>query len=151
MSCNCNAKYDNKIPCCCSQGTPLVCTTTTCADYQVCDKTIESDCVIYTGPAIPCAGVTTGMTVTQVIDILLDGVDLIDCSYCWTVYNSSRTQQTEFNYIDASGNTINYPVLNPLQTVKICGRSIASSLTVVATKIGRCSACPTTTTTTVGP
>ena len=70
MSCNCGAKYYNKVPCCCSQGSPLVCTTTTCADAQICNQIIESDCVIYTGPDIACAGVTKGMTVTEILNII---------------------------------------------------------------------------------
>jgi len=79
MSCNCGAKHNNKVPCCCSQGTPLVCTTTTCASAQVCNQTVESDCVIYTGPNISCAGVTTGMTVTQVLNNILKNT-LIKCN-----------------------------------------------------------------------
>ena len=86
----------------------------------------------------------------MIIDILLDGVDLIDCSYCWLVQNTSPKSSTEFTYIDSNGNTVNYPLLAPNTSVKVCGRSV-SGLTVVVTKIGRCSACPTTTTTTVGP
>jgi len=150
MSCNCNAKYDNKVPCCCSQGSPLVCTTTTCADAQPCDQTIESDCVIYTGPNIACSGVTTGMTVTQVMDIILEGVNLINCSYCWNVINSSGLAST-FDYVDVDGNTINSPIAGGA-TVKVCGRSVDTT-NVTATKLGRCSACfpVTTTTSTISP
>jgi len=145
MSCNCSAKYDNKVPCCCSQGSPLVCTTTTCADAQICNQTIESNCVIYTGPNIECSGVTTGMTVTEVMDIILEQLNLINCSYCWNVHNIG-TGQTEFDYIDADGNNVTYPSIAAGATVQVCGRSV-STLGVTATKIGRCSACPTTTTT----
>jgi hypothetical protein len=151
MACNCGAKYDNKVPCCCSQGSPLVCTTTTCADAQPCDQTIESNCVIYTGPNIACSGVTTGMTVTQVMDIILEGVNLINCSYCWNVTNTGGSQ-TEFDYIDADGNTINYPAIAAGATVQVCGRSVVQINGITATKLGRCSACfPVTTTTTATP
>jgi hypothetical protein len=152
MSCNCSAKYDNKVPCCCSQGSPLVCTTTTCADAQPCSQTIESNCVIYTGPNIECSGVTTGMTVTQVMDIILDQLNLINCSYCWSVYNAASVE-TEFDYIDADGNNVTYPVLAAGATVQVCGRSVVTTGGgITATKIGRCSVCfPTTTTTTVIP
>lgn len=154
MSCNCNAKYDNKVPCCCSQGTPLVCTTTTCKDAQVCDKTIESNCVIYTGPNVSCSGVVTGMTVTQVMDIILEQLNLINCSYCWYVTNDG-TLETTFSYIDAAGITVTYPTpVAPGATVKVCGRSIVTTSGVTSDQIGRCSVCNITTippSTTVSP
>jgi len=150
MSCNCGAKNDNKVPCCCSQATPLVCTTTTCADAQVCDKTVESNCVIYTGPNISCSGVLNGMTVTQVINIILEQLNLIDCSYCWYVTNNGILSTT-FTYVDSEGATVTYP--NPVAagaTVQVCGRSV-STTNVTSRKIGRCSVCNITTTTTTIP
>jgi len=150
MSCNCSAKYDNKVPCCCSQGSPLVCTTTTCADAQICDQTVESDCVIYTGPNISCSGVITGMTVTQVINIILEQLNLINCSYCWYVTNDG-TVETTFDYVDADGVTVTYP--SPVAagaTVQVCGQSVDTT-NVTSLQIGRCSVCNITTTTTTIP
>jgi hypothetical protein len=152
MSCNCSAKYDNKVPCCCSQGIPLVCTTTTCKDAQVCDKTVESDCVIYTGPNISCSGITTGMTVTEVMDVILEQLNLINCSYCWNVTNNGSISTT-FDYVDVNGVTVTYPNSVPAgATVQVCGRSVDTT-NVTPTQIGRCSVCVLTTTTTapVGP
>lgn len=79
MSCNCNAKYDNKIPCCCSTGTAVVCTTTICPNTQPCNQTVESDCVIYDKDH-QCIGITSGMQVTEVVDIILDKLNLINCT-----------------------------------------------------------------------
>lgn len=79
MSCNCDAIYDNKIPCCCSTGTPVVCTTTTCIAAQPCNQTVESDCVLY-NKEHECLDTTSGSTVTEVIDIILDKLNLIDCT-----------------------------------------------------------------------
>lgn len=149
MSCNCNSKYDNKVPCCCSQGTPLVCSTTTCVDYQICDQTIESDCVIYTGPNIQCSGVTSGMTVTEVMDIILEQLNLINCSYCWNVTNNTANE-LDFDYIDADGNTVTYPAIDPGTTVQVCGRSITST-TVTTVNLGTCATCSPTPTTTAPP
>ncbi len=140
MSCNCNAKYDNKVPCCCSQGSPLVCSTTTCADAQKCDKIVESDCVIYSGPNIPCAGVTSGMTVTEVMDIILEGVNLINCSYCWRVTNDGTTP-TSFNYIDINGEEATYALILPTQSVRVCGRSVTDFTDAIIENLSRCSTC----------
>jgi len=139
MSCNCGAKNNNKVPCCCSQGSPLVCTTTTCADAQVCNQTVESDCVIYTGPNISCSGITTGMTVTEVIDIILEQLNLINCSYCWNVTNDGSLETT-FEYVDADGETIVYRPITVGGTVQVCGRSVDDT-NVTVVKIGRCSIC----------
>jgi hypothetical protein len=152
MACNCGAKYDNKVPCCCSQGSPLVCTTTTCADAQICNQTIESNCVIYTGPNIECSGVTTGMTVTQVMDIILDGVNLINCSYCWSMDNSLSSDYVDAEYVNSDGETVPLSI-EPYTVAQVCGRSVNTYIsTLVPVNLGRCSVCfPTTTTTTSIP
>lgn len=80
MSCNCNAKYDNKVPCCCVTEEPIICTTTTCPDAQPCDIIVETDCVVYDGPTYECAGIENGMILTEVIDIILAGANLIYCT-----------------------------------------------------------------------
>lgn len=85
MACNCNAKYDNKVPCCCSTGEPVICTTTVCPDAQPCDVILETDCVIYDGNTYDCAGVQNGMLLTEVIDIILAGANLIYCTTTTTV------------------------------------------------------------------
>lgn len=107
MSCNCNAKYDNKVPCCCSTGKPVICTTTVCPDTQPCYNTVETDCVIYTGNNYDCAGIYNSMTITQVIDIILNEVNLIDCTTtttapptcdCYLVINTSPNNEYDYTY-----------------------------------------------------
>jgi hypothetical protein len=90
------------------------------------------------------------MTVTQVINIILEQLNLIDCSYCWYVTNNGILSTT-FTYVDSEGATVTYP--NPVAagaTVQVCGRSV-STTNVTSRKIGRCSVCNITTTTTTIP
>jgi len=56
MSCNCGSKI-NKLPCCCNY-------------------IVESDCVTYNGTSVPSAGVTAGMTVTEVINVFIQALGL---------------------------------------------------------------------------
>lgn len=69
MSCTCGSTYNN-LPCCCKTGEPTVCLTTTCATAQPCNEVYQSDCVLYTGDPSSCLGITTGMTMTQVMNTL---------------------------------------------------------------------------------
>lgn len=76
MSCNCGSKI-NKLPCCCKTGTPAVCPPApACPDAQPCDYIVESDCVTYNGTSVPSAGVTAGMTVTEVINVFAEALGL---------------------------------------------------------------------------
>lgn len=99
MACNCGSKI-NKLPCCCSTGDALVCTTTTCADAQPCNETIESDCILYTGLTYDCAEVTTGMTATQVINAFLVALDLVCVS--------TTTVSPFYVPCDATGSATNF-------------------------------------------
>ncbi len=71
MSC-CNSCYST--PCCCPQVTQITTTTTTtlCPDGEPCAEAILTDCVIYNENDLLCYGVTPGMTITEVIGILLN-------------------------------------------------------------------------------
>lgn len=112
MSCNCNAKYDNKVPCCCSIGEPVICTTTVCPDSQPCYDTVETDCVIYTGNDYDCAGIANGMTITQVMTAILTAVNLVECTTtttaapscsCYLVINTSPTTSYDFTTTSCFG------------------------------------------------
>lgn len=61
MSCNCNNN-------CHEQWCPqyLQAVTVPC-DEPGCDQQLTTDCVIYTGPDIPCLGLTTGMQLTEIL------------------------------------------------------------------------------------
>lgn len=41
-----------------------------CPAGPKCDEEISTDCVLYTGPDLPCFGITHGMTISEVISIL---------------------------------------------------------------------------------
>ncbi len=73
MSCSCN-NYTYGLPCCCPSpvvGTTTTTTTTTCEGAEPCDAAYQSDCVIYTGDDLECYGILSGMTVTEIIEILI--------------------------------------------------------------------------------
>ena len=61
MSCNCNNNCHDKW---CPQYLQAV--TTPC-DEPGCDQQLTTDCVIYTGPDLPCYGLTTGMQLTEIL------------------------------------------------------------------------------------
>lgn len=141
MTCNCGSNSGNNIPCCCSQGNPVVCTTTVCPDAQVCDQAIESNCVTYTGPDIDCVGVQSGMNVTQVMDIILDGLNLINCSYCWSIQNPYELPIIVI-YGDINGNQHATILVPGFSTRVVCGIGVDNmSGSVIIEKLGRCSYC----------
>ena len=45
-----------------------------CPGGPQCVDKISTDCVIYTGPDLPCLGITTNMTLTEVLHILYKGI-----------------------------------------------------------------------------
>ena len=71
MTYSCNSCFN--YPCCCSQTitTSTTSTTTTCVGGEPCDIAITSDCTIYHGPDLPCYGITTGMTLSEIIQVTL--------------------------------------------------------------------------------
>jgi hypothetical protein len=140
MSCNCNAKYDNKIPCCCSTGTTVVCTTTQCPNAQPCNTSVESDCVIYDKDH-ECIGITSGMTVTEVVDIILDKVNLIDCTTtiaptcgCYLLINNT-VGTLQYRYTPCGGSLSSSINLLSNQRVYICSSTIPINVTT-GIKIG---------------
>jgi hypothetical protein len=72
MSCCCNNNLYG-LPCCCPDvvTTSTTSTTTTCEGAEPCDAAYQSDCVIYTGDELECYGIISGMTVTEIIEILI--------------------------------------------------------------------------------
>jgi hypothetical protein len=132
MSCNCNAKYDNKIPCCCSTGTAVVCTTTQCPNTQPCNETVETNCVLY-NKEHDCIGITSGMTVTEVVNIILDKVNLIDCTTtiaptcgCYLLINNSgSSKQYEYDTCEDTDHRIE--TLQSNQRIYICSSTIPSA------------------------
>jgi len=126
MSCNCNAKYDNKIPCCCSTGTAVVCTTTICPDTQPCNQSVETDCVIY-NKDYSCVGITSGMTVTEIMNIIYNSLNLIDCTT--TVAPTCQC----YLLINNTGGTLQYKYTP-------CGGSLSSAINLLSNqRIYRCS------------
>jgi len=77
MACGCNNSYYN-LPCCCPParvGTTTTTTTTLCPDAIPCEEAYQSDCIIYNGPDLTCYGITSGSTVTQILNIIIAQLD----------------------------------------------------------------------------
>jgi hypothetical protein len=145
MSCSCNAKYDNKVPCCCSTGKPVLCTTTKCPDAQVCNETIESDCVIYNGDGCEAIGIEDGMIVTDVIDIFLDILNLLCTTttttspicQCFKVFNNASGIGGNVYWIDCTDNTPMTTAVLDYQTIYICSFSpVTSDIGLIITNLG---------------
>ena len=77
MACGCNNSYYN-LPCCCPPakvGTTTTTTTTLCPDAIICEEAYQSDCIIYNGPDLTCYGITSGSTVTEILNIIIAQLD----------------------------------------------------------------------------
>jgi hypothetical protein len=79
-SCNCNNPWHDKW---CPSFLPPA---ETCPDGEPCDEQVSTECVLYTGPNLPCFGITTNMTMTEVIAILYN-----------YIYPNCNTTTTTFN------------------------------------------------------
>jgi len=56
-------------------GTTTTTTTTLCPDAIICEEAYQSDCIIYNGPDLTCYGITSGSTVTQILNIIIAQLD----------------------------------------------------------------------------
>lgn len=132
-----------------------------------CEQILATDCVIWTGDDLECYGITSGMTLTEILIILLQHCfpecqtttttteAPVECT-CYTVSNnagpSAPTRLVE--YLDCEGNVISTGV-GPGDSITFCAQtqSVVTALTV--TTNGQCTTdqdcLPTTTTTTVAP
>ena len=61
-----------------------------CPGGPECVDKISTDCVIYTGPDLPCLGITTDMTLTEILHILYEGI----YPNCFTTTTTSTTSTT---------------------------------------------------------
>jgi hypothetical protein len=52
-------------------GTTTTTTTTLCPDAIPCEEAYQSDCIIYNGPDLGCYGITSGSSVTQILNIII--------------------------------------------------------------------------------
>lgn len=71
MACSCNNSYYN-LPCCCPTEPATTTTTTLCPDGTICEEVIQSDCVIYNGFDLSCYGIEQGVSLTSILQTLLD-------------------------------------------------------------------------------
>lgn len=70
MSCNCGATLG-------SLCGDVLQPAPSCADLggsSNCQEIFSTDCIIYTGPDLPCYGITTNMTLTEILEIIYQGV-----------------------------------------------------------------------------
>lgn len=88
MACCCNNSYYS-LPCCCPPavvGTTTTTTTTLCPDAIPCEEAYLSDCIIYNGPDLTCYGITSGSSVTEILNIIIAQLDP-----CTTTTTSTTT------------------------------------------------------------
>lgn len=73
MSCTCT-HIDYWNPCQCGRSivniTTTSTTTTLCPDGELCETSLDLNCIIYCGPDIPCWGVKQGDSVVDVLEIV---------------------------------------------------------------------------------
>jgi hypothetical protein len=115
----------------------MITTTTTICPAQPCDQTVETDCIIYNGNECETIGITNGMTVTEVVDIILDNLNLINCTTtlpptcrCYlliSTLNAGSGYITNINYIDCN-NTTQIVQLADNQRKYICCKTFLTDL-----------------------
>lgn len=91
MSCGCNNWMYN-LPCCCPPtpaGTTTTSTTTLCPNGEPCEEAYQSDCVIFTGEGNTCYGLQSGMSVTDILQVLIN--QLPPCGSTTTSTTSTTT------------------------------------------------------------
>jgi hypothetical protein len=127
MSCNCNTKYDNKIPCCCPTGPAVIRVTTT------------------TTTTIPPSTTTTTTLPCICLSIVYDNPNNV---------NYPLQPIHTYSYRNCSNRIISGTLI-PGQSVNFCGKQITSPSTYyfcTVYNLGLCSAaCTSTTTTTAFP
>lgn len=170
MPCNCRNK-------CHEPGCPVGMTAPegNCEEPS-CEQILATDCVIWTGDDLECYGITSGMTLTEILIILLQHC-FPECQTtttttaappectCYTVANnagpSAPTRMVE--YLDCEGNVISDGV-DPGDSITFCAQTLSVITSLTVTVNGSCetdqdclptttttTAAPTTTTTTVAP
>ncbi len=91
-SCTCN-NWVYHLPCCCPpSGTTTTTTTTICEGGEPCEEAISSDCVIYSGTDLVCYLIFTGMTLTEILEIIM--TQLLTCAECVTTTTTTSTTTT---------------------------------------------------------
>lgn len=139
MACNCGNKYHQ--PGCIEflQSAPYC--TNPCDDPTPCDQIISTDCVIYTGPDVPCYGLVTGMSLTEVLNILFQ----IAYPQCTTTTTTSTTTTTTANPSTTTTTTA-LPTTSTTSTTSTSTTSTSTSSTSTTSTTSS-----TTTTTTLNP
>lgn len=125
MSCNCgNPWHDKWCP-------EFLQPAEACPAGPKCDEETSTDCVLYTGPNLPCFGITNGMTITQVIAIL----------YNYIYPNCNTTTTTSTTSLPTTSTTSSTTIA-PATTTTTTISGTTTTTTIVPT---------TTTTTNLGP
>lgn len=99
MACSCNNSYYN-LPCCCPTEPTTTTTTTQCLNGEPCEEAYSSDCVVYNGDVLNCLGITPGMSVTEIIQIILNQIP--ECTTTTTEPPPPVPQEICLGYSDVS-------------------------------------------------
>ena len=143
-SCNCNNPWHDKwcpsfIP-----NTPAaLCPGQEPCVGEICEEKISTDCVLYTGPDVPCYGITNGMTVTEILLLILQHINpqctttssttttttippttttttLVDCQ-CVNFTNTNESDSQGVSYVNCVGEG-QVVVIDPSVTISVCMR-----------------------------
>lgn len=126
MSCSCNNVYYN-LPCCCPVNTSTTTTTTTaCPDAIPCDEVMDSDCVIYNGPDLECYGISTGASVTDILEVII--AQLPTCVACREIIVTPITEEVTIEYTTC-GDTSPTTETISAETTICCSTAVNISIT----------------------
>ena len=98
-SCNCGGIDCYSSPC--SNCTPICNTTTTTTtinpNCEPCDEFYDCECVIYNGPNLKCYGVSTGDTLCEILEVIIENLPeckeqppALECSFTAYVANVTK-------------------------------------------------------------
>lgn len=159
--CTCN-NWEYNLPCCCppDDGTTTTTTITTCEGGEPCEETILSDCVTYSGTSLECYLIFSGMTLTEILEIIM--TKLLECNPCptttttttlctpcvlYSVENTSDGDNT-YTYTLCSGGSSGEINIGFDETDTICAQvDTVIGVDIVVSIIGGCNEFTTTTTT----
>jgi hypothetical protein len=127
-NCNCLNTCNFKIDYC---NYPILCDDYDCANPETCVQMIPSDCVTYEGTLFEQYGLQSGVTVTEIIQKLVDLIypncntittttTVLPQCKAYTVTNFSSETPVEYTYVNCSVQEVNPPPLNQGDSVDFC-------------------------------
>jgi hypothetical protein len=86
-----------------------------CPEAQPCDQTLESDCIIYNGNDYECANITSGMTISEVIKVVINSLNL----NCTTTTSTTTTTTSTTSTTSTTTTTTAFPGRNGCSSIPL--------------------------------